>query len=487
MALSLRRAAMALCVAGAAVVLAAPPQEAQARLPADGFVDLAAELTKVAVTINTAQTVERPKRDGPNLAPDNPFGEFFKDFFDQGPGGPRRMESQGSGFVIDAEGYIVTNNHVISGAQDIIVEFSDGKTYDAKLIGADEQTDIALLQIDPDRELEVARFGNSDDVKVGELVLAIGNPFGQGFSVSAGIISALDRDINAGRYDRFLQTDAAINRGNSGGPLINMSGEVIGVNTAIISPSGGSIGIGFSVPSNLAVSIIGQLREHGEVRRGWLGVLIQGVDEAIAASLGLERAYGAMVSKVEEGSPAEKGGVIKGDVITRFDSREISTMKDLPRIVAETPAGSSVPVEVFRNGDFEMLTIEIELLDEERLASAAAPSTSEDENAEAAPEVVDLPVLGLGFAELDEAARKRFKIGDEVTGVLIAEVDEASAAYEKGLRPGDVLLEVQQDPVTTPEEAVERIERSREGDRNAVLLMIARGDSRRFVAVEFQR
>ncbi|MEM9725259.1 MAG: Do family serine endopeptidase, partial [Pseudomonadota bacterium] len=386
-------------------------------------------------------------------------------------------------------GFIVTNNHVIEGAQDIIVEFSDGRTYDAELKGADEQTDIALLKIEPDRELSFASFGDSDGVRVGELVLAIGNPFGQGFSVSSGIISALDRDINAGRYDRFLQTDAAINRGNSGGPLINMSGEVIGVNTAIISPTGGSIGIGFAVPSNLAKSVIAQLREFGETRRGWLGVLIQEVDGAIAQSLGLGRAYGAMVSRVEDDSPAAAGGVMKGDVITRFDGREIGSMRDLPRIVAETPVGSTVAVEVFRDGSFTSLNISIALLDEEKLAGSAEEGAAEEEVAGEgdAPETVEYQALGLAFGEIDDAARERYSIGDETEGVLIASVDEASAAYEKGLRPGDVLLEVQQNAVTTPDDAIDRIEDARELDRSAVLLMVARGANRRFVAIEFEK
>ncbi|MEL6978793.1 MAG: Do family serine endopeptidase [Pseudomonadota bacterium] len=482
----LRTAPIAALALAASLIAVSGP--AEARLPIEGFADLAEELTPMAVAISTAQTVDQPARPGPEISPDNPFGEFFRDFFDRrGGGAPRRMESQGSGFVIDAEGYIVTNNHVIEGAEDIVVEFSDGKTYDAELMGADPQTDIALLKIEPDRDLAVAPFGDSDQVRVGDLVLAIGNPFGQGFSVSSGIISALDRDINAGRYDRFLQTDAAINRGNSGGPLFNMKGEVIGVNTAIISPTGGSIGIGFAVPSSLAQSVIEQLRTFGETRRGWLGVLIQEVDDAIASSIGLDRAYGAMVNSVEDESPAAAAGVLKGDIILRFNGSEVSEMRDLPRLVAETPVGEVVTVEVFRSGEVEALDVEIALLDESRLAGGEA-ETSEEETSEAEPETMEMLALGLGFQALDETTRSRFSIADELTeGVVIATVDETSAAYEKGLRPGDVLVEVQQDAVSTPDEAIAKIEAARELDRNAVLLMVARGASRRFVAVEFER
>lgn len=460
----------------------AGPDAAMARSAPVSFADLAEQLSPAVVNISTAQTIAATGRRRPVLPEGSPLEEFFKEFFNERGGQnapPRRVNSLGSGFVVDPEGYVVTNNHVIDGADEIEVNFADGSSLPATLVGRDAKTDIALLKIEPEAPLAFVSFGDSNTARVGDWVLAIGNPFGLGGSVSAGIISARNRDINSGPYDDYIQTDAAINKGNSGGPLFNMDGQVIGVNTAIISPSGGSIGIGFSVPAEIVRNVVAQLREFGETRRGWLGVRIQNVDPDIAESLGLDSARGALVAGVDESGPAFAAGVEPGDVIISFDGRDIDQMKDLPRIVADTPVGETVPVVIFRDGAFETISVTVALLDEQTLA---ARSGDEDPSAEMAPE----SIIGLTLAELTAETRERYDIAADVEGVLITEVDPASSAYEKNLRSGDVLVEVAQESVTTPEEARARIETVRDaGDRRSVLLMVRRGEDIRFVAVEF--
>ena len=460
-------------------VAAAPITQAEARPAPDGFADLAERLSPAVVNISTTQTVSGPNRQVPNLPDGNPFKDFFEDFFDRdGQGGERKAQSLGSGFVIDPDGYVVTNNHVIEGADEIEVNFVDGRSLPAELIGRDAETDLALLKIDADESLPFVPWGDSRVARVGDWVIAIGNPFGLGGSVSAGIISARNRNINSGRYDDFIQTDAAINKGNSGGPLFNMAGEVIGVNTAIFSPTGGSVGIGFSVPSALAEVVVGQLREFGETRRGWLGVQIQNVDDVFADSLGLDRAIGAFVQFVDPAGPAFAGGVEQGDVIVGYDGREVTEMRDLPRMVAETKVGRQVEVEVFRKGRYETLDVTIALLDETEARVQPAAVERQDEPTSA-------KVIGMVFEPISAENRQRYQIDRDVEGVVIVEIDGASSAFERGVRQGDVLVEVAQESVVSPADAEEKITDVRESGRRSVLLMLNRGGDLRFVAVEF--
>lgn len=485
-------ALVAAVAAGLLTVAPVPQATAQQQQPAKeapqsfnapaSFADLAERLSPAVVNISTTSTVAAPERPrGPNLPENSPFRELFPELF--GEHGPQQMpnrprQSLGSGFVISADGYIVTNNHVIEGADEIKANFADGRSMTATLIGTDPKTDIALLKIEGENiDLPFVEFGDSEAIRVGDWVLAIGNPFGLGGSVSAGIISARNRDINAGPYDDFLQTDAAINRGNSGGPLFDMDGDVVGVNTAIISPTGGSIGIGFAVPSDIVKSVVDQLQEFGSTRRGWLGVQIQEVTPDLAEGLGLDEARGALVASVVEDGPAAEGGLKNGDVILSFDGRKVSEMRDLPRMVAETKAGSTVPVEVWRKGERETVQVELGLLEEDAPvvnASADLPQGRQTPGAEA---------LGMTLGAIDPQARQELGLADDVQGVLVRGVEEGSAAAEKGLREGDVIVEVAQESVTSPEQALERIEQAREQGRKSVLMLVNSGGDLRFVAV----
>src|SRR5712692_12040609 len=371
----------------AAVALVAAP--AQARGP-DNFADVAEKVINAVVNVSTSQSVEN--RNGatpqPSLPPGSPFEEFFDEFFknrrgQQGdnnqnrPNGPRRVNSLGSGFIIDPSGIVVTNNHVISDADEVTVILNDGARLKAEIIGRDTKVDLALLRVKPERPLTAVQFGDSEKLRLGEWVIAIGNPFSLGGTVTAGIVSARNRDINSGPYDNYIQTDAAINRGNSGGPLFNLDGEVVGINTAIISPSGGSIGIGFAVPSKTAMPVIDQLKQFGETRRGWLGVRIQQVTDEIADSLKINPPRGALVAGVDDKGPAKPAGIEPGDVIVKFDGKDIKEMRDLPRVVADTPVGKQTPVIVIRKGKEETKTVTLgRLEDGEKLA--AADSTKGD-------------------------------------------------------------------------------------------------------------
>ncbi|MEM7061048.1 MAG: DegQ family serine endoprotease [Pseudomonadota bacterium] len=452
----------------------APVESSYARSAPESFADLAEKLSPSVVNISTAQNL-----DGQSSGPNNPLEDLFKDLYPNGrPNGQRRVQSLGSGFVISPDGMVVTNNHVIEDADEITVNFPDGLSLKATVVGTDPQTDIAVLKINHDKPLPFVSFGDSDIARVGDWVLAIGNPFGFAGSVSAGIISARNRDINAGRYDDFIQTDAAINRGNSGGPLFNMDGEVIGVNTAIVSPTGGSIGIGFSVPSNLASKIVEQLQDFGVTRRGWLGVRIQTVNEELAEALGLDAAKGALVAEVTPGGPAESSGIEAGDVIVKFDGKDVEQMRDLPRLVADTAVDSTVRVVVFRKGKTQTLKVTIGLLNEETLASG--PPTQEEEGGEA-PTITKLDAIGLSLRPLSSAARSEFGIADDVTGVLVSEVAEAGSAAEKGVQPGDVIVEVGQEPVTTPAEVETRVKEAASDGRKSVLFLIQSQGDLRFV------
>jgi serine protease Do len=359
-------------------LLCAPAGPVSAQ-PVASFADLAEKLSPAVVNISTAQTVEQPQRDGPQLPEGSPFEELFRDFYENGQRGPQTVQSLGSGFVISPEGYVVTNNHVIEDADEITVNFPNGLSLKATLVGTEPKTDIAHLKVDPLAPLPFVSLGDSDKIRVGDWVLAIGNPFGLGGSVSAGIVSARNRDISAGPYDDFIQTDAAINKGNSGGPLFNMAGAVVGVNSAIISPSGGSIGIGFSVPANLVKGVVAQLQQFGVTRRGWLGVRIQSVNDEMAEALGMEKAMGALVAGVTAGGPAEAGGIEAGDVIIKFDGKDVAQMRDLPRMVAETEVSKSVRVVVFRKGKTETMLITVALLDEQPTpAMTPVPEVGDD-------------------------------------------------------------------------------------------------------------
>lgn len=478
---------IAIAMSGTVAVNAAM---AQSQGP-NSVADLAEGLLDAVVNISTSQTIKGNRGQGqvpiPRAPEGSPFQDFFDEFFRQRPGGngnrPRKVQSLGSGFVIDAaEGIVVTNNHVIAEADEIEVNFSDGTKLSAELIGRDPKTDIALLKVDASkRKLTAVQFGDSDKIRIGDWVMAIGNPFGLGGTVTVGIVSARDRDINSGPYDDFIQTDAAINRGNSGGPLFDMNGKVIGINTAIISPSGGSIGIGFSIPADLATGVIAQLREFGETRRGWLGVRIQPVTDDIAESLGMDEARGALVAGIIKGGPVDNGSIQPGDVIIRFDGRDVEEMRDLPRIVADSPVGKSVDVVIVRKGQEQTVGVTLgRLEDGDKLISAGGDNGSEEPAAE--PEKVN--VLGMVLVKLDKEARTTFEIKDEVQGVLIMEVEEGSAASEKGISPGDVITEIAQETVTSPKEVSERIEGlKKSGRKNALLMLASKTGELRFVTV----
>ena len=441
--------------------------------------DLADSLIGAVVNISTSQGL---KNEGGKPAPrpqvpeGSPFQEFFDEFLKERenggpkPPGPRRAQSLGSGFVIDPAGIVITNNHVIADADEIRVEFTDGTELKAEVIGTDSKTDIAVLRVESPKPLKAVSFGKSSSSRVGDWVMAIGNPFGQGSSVSLGIVSAINRDIRSGPYDSFIQTDAAINRGNSGGPLFNMDGEVIGINTAIISPSGGSIGLGFSVPSDLAVNVVEQLREFGETRRGWLGVSIQPVTDDIAESLGMTLARGALVAGLTPKGPAQNSGVEVGDVILRFDEKAINQMRDLPRIVAETPVGKSVDVIVRRKGKRKTISVTLGRLEDGEKQIAA--------NKQSEKEAEDKPVVALGmtFSDLDEESRKQFKIADDVTGVLVVKVEDGSVAAEKGIVAGSVISEIGQESVAMPADIEARLAALKKEGRTKALMLVAAPD-----------
>jgi serine protease Do len=463
---------------------------AMARGP-DSVADLAEELQDSVVNISTTQTMQGPQEGVPlpQVPEGSPFEEFFNDFFnEQERDGPsRRVSSLGSGFVIDPSGLIVTNNHVIEGADEIVVNFNDGsKLKVVKVLGHDTKTDLALLQVEPKAPLKAVTFGDSGKMRVGDWVIAIGNPFGLGGSVTLGIISALKRDINAGPYDDFLQTDAAINRGNSGGPLFDMDGKVIGVNTAIISPTGGSIGIGFAVPSNTALQIIQQLKEYGETRRGWLGVHVQNITDEIALGFDLDDAKGALVAEVTPDSPAAEGGLKPGDVIVKFDGQPIETMRALPRLVAGTDVGKEVEVELVREGKTLNMKVLVGQLPEEELVEELPAPAIPPEGEEEGEEDLDLDheqLLGLSIAPLTDDLRTRYGISGDIQGVVITEVDPDSAAAKNEIKAGEVILEVAQEQVRFPQEVLARVELMKEAGRRVQLLIADVKGNLRFVAL----
>ena len=496
-----------LCTVAAAIVLlpvspaavaatapAAPPPASTAPRGPQNIADVAEQVIDAVVNVSTSQKVDPRVGDIPDLPPGSPMEKFFQDFFKhhRGQGGgddaqeePRRVNSLGSGFVIDPSGLIVTNNHVIEGADEIHVILNDGTKLKADLVGKDSKSDLAVLRVHYGKSLKFVKFGDSDKLRLGEWVVAIGNPFSLGGTVTAGIISARNRDINSGPYDNYIQTDAPINRGNSGGPLFNLNGEVIGINTAIISPSGGSIGIGFAIPSDTALPVIDQLQKYGEARRGWLGVRIQEVTDSLADSLNISPPHGALVAGIDPNGPAKPAGLQPGDVVVKFDGHDVKEMHDLPRIVAETPVGKQVDVVIIRKGKEQTLKVVVgRLKDDEKVATAETKKGSTPEQ-----KTVVQKTLGLELSVLTADTRKKFGINDSVKGVLVTGVDANAQhdAPDKHLSPGDVIVEVQYQAVNTPADLQKRVDELRsQGKKVAIMLVSSGSGETRFVALNLE-
>jgi serine protease Do len=472
----------ALCALGLGLALAiAPALPARAFGAPDSFAELAEKVSPSVVNITTSSIVATTTSDAPMVPEGSPFEDFFKDFMDrngQGDDRPQRSEALGSGFVVSEDGFIVTNNHVIEGADEINIEFFGGKQLPAKLIGTDPKTDIALLKVEAEG-LPFVAFGNSDEMRVGDWVMAMGNPLGQGFSVSAGIVSARGRELS-GAYDDFLQTDAAINKGNSGGPLFNLDGDVVGVNTAILSPSGGSIGIGFSMASNVVTKVVDQLREFGETRRGWLGVKIQDVTPDVAEAMNLSVSAGALITDVPEG-PARDAGLLAGDVITKFDGKDISDVRDLTRTVADSPFGEEVPVVVQRSGEEMTIPVILGRREEAEAADARPDSSDDSPNAPAESEL-----LGLTVQPMTDEIAKSLDLPTGSEGLVIMAVDAASDAGAKGLAAGDVIVEAGQQKVTNVKDLQSRVDAAKDEGRKSILLLIRREGNPRFVALSVE-
>ncbi|MFZ1728465.1 MAG: Do family serine endopeptidase [Albidovulum sp.] len=461
----------------AMALVAGQALQAEARGAPDSFADLAEKFSPSVVNITTTTMVAAPAGPGAIVPEGSPFQDFFNEFGNpNGNRGPQRSNALGSGFVISEDGYIVTNNHVIEGADEISIEFFSGKKLDAKLVGTDLKTDIALLKVESDTPLPFVTFGNSDLMRVGDWVMAMGNPLGQGFSVSAGIVSARNRALY-GNYDDFIQTDAAINRGNSGGPLFNMDGEVVGVNTSILSPNGGSIGIGFSMASNVVSKVVGQLRDFGETRRGWLGVKIQDITPDMAESIGLDEAAGAMVADVPEG-PAKDAGMLAGDVITSFDGAAVKDTRDLVRRVADTEIGKAVRVVVLRDGKSETLLVTLGHREEAEATAVPASVTS--------TEPVETEMLGMKLGVLTDESRSELGLPAGSDGLVISNIDESSEAYGKGLRAGDVITEAGQQKVASISDLTSRVAEAKDAGRKSLLLLIRREGDPRFVALSVE-
>jgi serine protease Do len=464
------RGAMAGALAIVAM-LAFAPAPAAARGAGESFAPLVREVSPAVVNIAASRDaqprdVAQPQRPAP--VPGSPLEEFLRRF--GGPGSrpdaaPRRATALGSGFVVDPAGYIVTNNHVAGEATDISVTFADGRQLKARLVGRDEKTDLALLKVESDRPLEAVRWGDSDAVQVGDWVLAVGNPFGLGGTVTAGIVSARGRDIQAGPYDDFLQLDAPINQGNSGGPAFDMQGAVIGVNTAIYSPNGGSVGIGFAIPSAIARPVVEELRARGRVERGWIGVAVQPLTPEIALGLGLQATQdGALVAQVEPGSPAAIGGLRQGDVVVGVDGKPVNRLRELPRAIAATKPGASATLDILRRGAAMQVTLRVGATPQAERAAADEPA-------------------GLAFAPLTAELRARLDLPAEARGAAIAQVREGSVAQRAGLAPGDLVVEVGGEKVESPEQAARAIAAARARHAASVLLLVDRHGAERYVAL----
>ncbi len=485
----LRRAGRAVgAMALSLVVLFPGAAFAQPARGPDGVADVVEKVMDAVVNIKATQKVQVRNVPMPQLPPGSPFEDMFNEFFN-GPGGqdgpapraPQRSSSLGSGFVIDPSGIVVTNNHVIAEANEVTVVFNDGTELKADVVGKDARTDVALLRVKSDKPLKSVSFGDADKARIGEWVIAIGNPFGFGGSVSAGIISAKQRNIRSGPYDSFIQTDAAINKGNSGGPLFNMAGEVIGINTAIISPSGGSIGIGFSTPASIVVPVIEQLRQFGETRRGWLGVAIQDVDDDTAEALKLGKARGAMVINVDDKGPARLAGFEREDVIVKFDGKEIRRSSDLPRIVAQTPIGKEVEVTLWRAGKEVTRRVTLGRLDETPQKASLDKKDPAEGSAAGA-------LLGMDLAPLNAETRRRFSLKEGVEGVVVLRVDPNSVAAERRVAAGDVIVEVQREKVASVAELKKRIATLKgQGQKRALFYVAAApGANLRYVTLPLE-
>jgi serine protease Do len=440
------------------------------------FADMAEHLKPSVVNMSTTQVVKGQRRTMPRLPFPSPFGERdpFEEFFERFFGGDNpqrefRGRSLGSGFIINREGYIVTNNHVVENASDIKVSLSDKEEYTAKVIGRDPKTDVALIKIDAKKDLPAVALGDSSKLRVGESVMAIGNPFGFGHTVTTGIVSAKGRIIGAGPYDDFIQTDASINPGNSGGPLFNMNGEVVGINTAIIASGQG---IGFAIPINVAKELLVQLRDKGRVVRGWLGVQVQGITPELAKSFGLERERGALVADVMADTPAEKAGIERGDIIVEFNGRKIEEMNDLPRVVASVPPNTDVPVKILRKGQEKVMQVKVaELKDKEERVAASGGGTLEES-------------LGLTVQELTPEIARSLRV-NESKGLVVTNVEEGSPADDAGLRRGDVIVEINQKKVDTLRDY--RAALGRVGGADSLLLLVRRGGNVLYVALKMTK
>ncbi len=469
---ALRRGAVALGLTGALLASTA----ASAAPAPDSFAPLVNKVKPAVVNIATTQlqtgSSETELPQAPMFPPGSPFGELFRHMQPNGePARPEKLRALGSGFIVDPAGYVVTNNHVIGNATDISVTLADGTILKGKLVGHDEKTDLALVKVNADHPLPAVSFGNSDAAQVGDWVVAVGNPFGLGGTVTAGIVSARGRDIHSGPYDDYLQLDASINRGNSGGPTFDMNGQVIGINTAIYSPNGGSVGIGFAIPSNAAGPVIAQLRASGHVDRGWLGVQIQPVTPDMANALGLKSTHGALVAAVQPDSPAAKAGLKQGDVVLRYGSDEIESPRDLSRAVAVTQVGTTQPMQVFREG--QMTTV----------STTIALSTDQADKQDKKGHAETTGQLGLRLAPLDEKARDSLDIPEGVRGVVVVSVDPNGSAADQGVQPGDVIERVDNKPVKNPADVGNLLRAVEKSGRKSVALLINRQGTEQFVAV----
>jgi len=481
-----RRRALAASALAVAATLVFTIPGASARPGPDGFSDLV-EKVKPAV-VNIATTRRAPTQGTPSqfqLPPGlrgSPFEEFLKRFGQPGPDSDEDGEPSGpgqalgSGFLIDAGGYVVTNNHVIKGADKVEVTLSDGRKFDAKVIGRDDKTDVALVKVESDKPLPFVPWGDSDKAKVGDWIMAVGNPFGLGGTVTAGIVSARGRDIQSGPFDDFLQIDAPINRGNSGGPTFNMNGEVIGINTAIYSPNGGSIGIGFAIPASVARPIVEDLKTKGHVDRGWLGVGIQPMTPEIAQSLGLMEPEGALVLNVTPGSPAAKAGMKQGDVVRSVDGKPVKEFRDLARLVAGAGPDRSVTLNVWRDGRDVSTSVSLARMPTDQTASAEEP-------ARGVPNARTAARLGASLAPLTREARERLQLPEDAKGAVVVDVKREGAAAQAGLRPGDVIARIGDKTVTGPGDVIETLNAAGKENRKSVLMLVKRQGSDRFVAV----
>ena len=455
---------------GTATAATSPDPNTAVTVVQPGFADLAEQVKPAVVNIQAAHSGHGKEGmgQGREAPPDSPFGDMFRHFFRQGPAMP--MQAQGSGFIIDPDGYVVTNNHVVADADKITVTLDDGRDFKAKVVGRDEKTDLAVLKIEAEKPLPHVAFGDSDKVRTGDWVVAVGNPFGLGGTVTAGIVSAHGRDINAGPYDDFLQIDAPINPGNSGGPLFDQSGKVIGIDTAIVSPNGGSVGIGFAIPSKVASKVVAELREHGTVERGWLGVQMQSMTEPLAAAIGRPNDKGVLVSDVEPKSPAEMAGLKQGDVITAYNGKAIEEPRDLARAVADAKKGESGSIEIWREGKAQTLKVEIGSRAKEEAVVATDDSSREP--------------VGLKLGALTDEARDALGLGAEATGVVVAAVMPDSRASESGVQPGDLIVKVGNQKVDTPAEVVAAIRKAERDKKDAVALVVVREQTPYYLALQ---